>query len=171
MSQKVIIGSIAAIIVVVGAYMFINRPALAGPYGGEVVKLDDGTSYVEMLANKESGELMAHVWGNDLKTRHPILNEPITVGSGNNSVQLMPHPMADDPAGTCSRFYGQADWLHGGGIRQGWLHMNGRTEQRQEFAWNRSWQGGQSHGNMWQEIEGHRMGPGKRMGPAGGHGN
>lgn len=164
MNKKITIGAVVAAVVVIAAYAVINRQASAGPYGGDLVPLDDGATYAEVLANQESGELMAHVWDKDLKTPHPITNEPITVGSDNSSVQLMPHPMPNDPVGTCSRFYGQADWVRGGGIHHGWLHTSGHTEHRQQFAWNRSWKGGQSHGKMWQEMQGHH-----RMG-ASGHG-
>lgn len=44
-----------------------------------------------------------------MKTSRPIEKEPITVGSGDKSVELAPHPLDTDPSGTCSRFYGQAD--------------------------------------------------------------
>ena len=164
MNKKIAIGAVVAVVAAIGAYAFFNRPASAGPYGGDLVPLDDEAAYAEILANEESGELMAHVWDKDLKTPHPIANEPMTVGSDNNSVQLMPHPMANDPAGTCSRFYGQADWVRGRNMHRGWLQAGDHRQFRQEFAWNRCWSGGQSHGGMWQEMQGHH-----RMG-ANGHG-
>ena len=102
MNKKIAIGAVVAVVVAVGAYALINRPASAGPYGGDLVPLDDEAAYAEILVNEESGELMAHVWGKNLKTPHPIANKPITVGSDNDSVQLLPHPMPNDPAGTRS---------------------------------------------------------------------
>lgn len=169
MNGKLAIGAVIAAGAVITAYALINRQASAGPYGGDLVPLDDGKVYAEVLANQESGELMAHVWDKDLETPHPIPSEPITVGSDDSSTQLMPHPMPNDPAGTCSRFYGHADWVRGGGIRNGWLHTSAHAEHRQQFAWNRCWQGGRAHGAMWQEVQGHhRMGRSGR-GPHGGH--
>lgn len=164
MNKKTAIGALVVVVVGIGAYAFFNRPISAGPYGGDLVPVDDGAAYAEVLANKDSGELMAHVWDKNLKTPHPIPNEPITVGSDNDSVQLMPHPMPNDPAGTCSRFYGQADWARNANMHHGWLRTDNQGQSRHEFAWNRCWRGGQSHGNMWQEMQGHH-----RMG-ASGHG-
>lgn len=159
MNQKIAIGAVLAVVAAVGAYAFFNRPASAGPYGGDLVPLDGGAAYAEILANAESGELMAHVWDNDLKTSHPIPNEPITVGSDNDSAELMPHPMPNDPAGTCSRFYGQSDWVRNGKMHHGWLQTGDHRQSRREFAWNRCWDGGQSHGSMWNEMQPrHRMG-------------
>ena len=151
-----------------------NRPAVTalstGPSGGDLVPVKGGTAYAELLANADTGEVMVHTWDKDLKTPRPVEKEPITVGSGENSTELMPHPMDTDPAGTCSRFYGHADWARGGNVRQGWMHGGGAGDH-QSFEWSRCWQGGKAHGRMWEEMGEHRrMGPGHGgpMGP--GHG-
>ena len=81
-----------------------------GPNGGDVVPIKNGTGYAELLANADTGEVMVHTWDKDLKTPKPIEKEPITVGSGDNSAELIPHPTATDPAGRSSRFYGHAGW-------------------------------------------------------------
>ena len=134
----------------------------AGPNGGDVVPIKNGTGYAELLANPDTGELMVHTWDKDLKTPRPVEKEPITVGSGDKSAELMPHPMASDPAGTCSRFYGHADWLRGGNVARGWMMMRG--DQKYSFDWRQCWQGGKAHGRMWEEMGEHR-----RMGPGHGH--
>lgn len=170
MNRKIAIGAAVIVVVGIAAYFLFNREASAGPYGGDLVPLDDGRAYAEVLANRESGELMAHVWDKDLSTSHPIPGDPITVGSGNNSVQLMPHPMPDDPPGMCSRFYGQADWIRGGGIHHGWLSAHGQGEHRQQFDWSRCWQGGRSHDAMWREMQGHQGMEHGGHGPHGGRG-
>ena len=87
-------------------------------------------------------------------------------GSGDESVPLMPYPLDSDPPGYCSRFYGQADWVRGGGMHHGWLREGGPEGPRHAFDWNRCWQGGQRHGPMWSEMGEHR-----RMGPGHGHGH
>src|SRR6266536_484585 len=98
-----------------------NRPAATppstGPNGGDVVPIKNGTAYAELLANADTGEVMVHTWDQDLKTRRPVEKESITVGSGDNSAELMPHPLDGDPSGTSSRFYGHADWMRGGNVR------------------------------------------------------
>lgn len=142
----------------------------AGPLGGDLVPISGGTAYAELLANADTGEVMVQTWDKDLQTSRPIANEPLVVGSGEQSVELMAHPVAKDPAGTCSRFYGQADWVRGGSVRQGWMHGGG-VGDHQEFAWQRCWQGGRTHGHMWSEMGEHRhMGPGRGPGHRGPHG-
>lgn len=144
------------------------QPALAGPNGGDLVPIQDGTAYAELLANADTGEVMVHTWDKDLKTPQPIAGEPLTVGSGDKSVELMPHPIDSDPAGRCSRFYGEADWVRGGGVRNGWMHGGG-VGSHQEFAWKGCWQAGRSHGHMWEGMGMHRhMGPGHGSGHHGG---
>lgn len=76
--------------------------------------------------------------------------------------------MDTDPAGRCSRFYGQADWVRGGDIRNGWMHGGGIGDHA-EFAWQHCWQAGRRHGHMWEEMGKHRpMGPGPGPGHHGG---
>lgn len=158
-----------------------NRPATTtpsiGPNGGDVVPIKNGTAYAELLANPDTGELMVHTWDQDLKAPRPVEKESITVGSGENSAELMPHPMSTDPAGTCSRFYGPADWARGGTIRHGWMSVRGDGGQRHPFDWRGCWQGGRAHGRLWEEMGEHRrmgqghggpMGSGHRPGEAGG---
>ncbi len=138
--------------------------ASAGPNGGDVVPLNNGQAKAELLANADSGEMMVHTWDQNLKNSQPIESKPLMMGSGDQTIELQPHPTAADPSGLCSRFYGQADWLRGGGAHQGW--MGGAGQSRHEFAWNNCWKGGQRHGPMWNEMGEHRrgmMGRGKGM--------
>jgi hypothetical protein len=145
-----------------------SRTAAAGPNGGDVVPIKGGTAYAELVSNADTGEVMVQTWDKDLKTRRAIEQEPITVGSGGNNVELTPHPTEGDAAGTSSRFYGQADWARGSGVRQGW--MQGRaTGDRQEFEWQHGWEAGRMQGRMWEDMGEHRrMGPGHAPGQQGG---
>lgn len=158
--------------VVVGCNRTEPTAPSTGPNGGDVVPIKNGTGYAELLANADTGEVMVHTWDKDLKTPRPVEKEPITVGSGENSTELMPHPMDTDPAGTCSRFYGHADWARGGTIGHGWMALRGEGGQKHSFDWRGCWQGGKAHGRMWEEMGEHRrMGPG-HGGPTGpGHGH
>lgn len=91
-----------------------SSDAQAGPNGGDVIPMGDGQTSAEVMSNADSGEVMVHTWGKDLKTAHPIEAKALTMGSGTNQIQLEPHPLPGDPAGKCSRFYGRAEWLRGG---------------------------------------------------------
>lgn len=159
---------LAGLFAVAGCSQTQPQPASAGPNGGDLVPIKGGNAYAELLANADTGEVLVQTWDKDLKTRRPIEKEPITLGSGDKSVELTPHPMDSDPSGTCSRFYGRADWARGGGVHNGWMHGGGTGDHR-TFDWNRCWQAGRSHGHMWEEMGLHRrMGPGRMGGP--GHG-
>ena len=135
-----------------------QQSASVGPSGGDLAPIKGGSAYAELLANADTGEMMVHTWDKDLKTRRPVDREPITVGSGENSAELLPHPMDGDPSGMSSRFYGHAGWARGRNIGHGWLTMHGDGNHRHSF----DWQGGKAHGKMWEEMGEHR-----RMGPAG----
>ena len=142
--------------------------AKAGPNGGDVVALNDGKTSAEVLANADTGEVMVHTWDNDLKSARPIEARPLTIGADEKQVQLDPHPLANDPPGYCSRFYGRADWLRGGTFHHGWLNHSGTETGRHDFSWNHGWQAGKSYGPRWSEMPGH--GPGmQRGGPGGMH--
>ena len=142
--------------------------AKAGPNGGDVVALNDGKTSAEVLANAESGEVMVHTWDNDLRSTRPVEAKPLTMGADDKQIQLEPRPLAGDPAGYCSRFYGHADWLRGGSVHHGWLNHSGTEAGRQNFAWDHSWQAGKSHGAIWSGMmEGH--GPGMQRGSGGMH--
>ena len=155
---------LAGLFGVAGCSQTSPQSASAGPNGGDLVPIKGGTAYSELLANADTGEVMVHTWDKDLKTRRPIERQPITVGSGDDSVELTPHPMDSDPSGLCSRFYGGADWVRGGGVQHGWMHGGGTGDHR-TFDWSRCWQGGQMHGHMWEEMGKHRrMGPGHMSG-------
>ena len=155
---------VAGLIAVAGCSQTPQQSASAGPNGGDLLPIKSGNGYAELLTNADTGEVLVNTWDKDLKTRRPIDREQITVGSGDNSVELAPHPMDTDPSGTCSRFYGQADWVRGGNVRHGWMHGGG-IGTHQEFDWQHCWQGGRSHGRMWEEMGKHRqMGPGHRRG-------
>jgi len=144
-----------------------SRTAAVGPNGGDVVPFKGGTAYAELVSNERTGEVLIQTFDDHLKKRQPIEREPITVGSGNNSVELMPHPVDTDPAGTCSRFYGQADWVRGGRMRQGWMHGRA-TGERQQFEWQHGWDAGRMHQRMWEDMGGHRrMEPGHAPGSRG----
>jgi len=141
--------------------------AEAGPNGGDVVPLNDGKA--EVVANADTGEVMVHTWDQKLKNSRPIENKPLSMGSGDQTIELQPHPTATDPRGFCSRFYGQADWLRGGKVNHGWL-SGGMGQSRHEFAWNNCWRGGAAHGPMWNEMGEHRRGM-KGRGPGAGMGH
>lgn len=144
--------------------------AKAGPNGGDLVTLGDGKTNAEIMANSDTGEAMVHTWHQDLKSPLPIEAKPLTLGTDANSVRLEPHPLPGDPPGTCSRFYGRADWLRGGSAHRGWLSRTGSESQRHQFEMNRGWKAGGAHGHMWSEMGGHGPGMGgPGMGP-GGHG-
>ena len=143
-----------------------SNSAKAGPNGGDVVALNDGKTSAEVLANADSGEVMVHTWNNDLKSARPVEARPLTMGADGKQIQLAPHPLASDPPGYCSRFYGRADWLQGGTVHHGWLSHSGAETGRQNFEWNHGWKAGKSHGPMWSEMGGHGSGMG-RGGPGG----
>ena len=150
----------------IGAYgLFSGRSAEAGPYGGDVVSIDKGGGYAELVANRDTGEVMVHTWDKDLTTARPVEGKPMTLGTDAGSIILDPHPLSTDPRGYCSRFYGQADWMRGGGHHTGWLRMADDAAVRHDFQWKRCWDAGRSHGGMWEEMGGHRrMGPGMPLG-------
>ena len=151
---------LAGLIALIGCSKTPEQPATAGPNGGDLVPIKGGDVYAEVLANADTGEVMVHTYDKDMKTRRSIETEPITVGSGENRIELTPRPMDNDPAGTSSRFYGQADWMRGGDHPRGWMQARG-TRDRQEFEWRHGWEAGRTHGRMWEEMGEHRrMGPG-----------
>ncbi|HEX2852484.1 MAG TPA: hypothetical protein VHO24_04540 [Opitutaceae bacterium] len=163
--------AVAAAIGLTAGMFFVqscSASAKAGPNGGDVIALNDGKTTAEVLANAETGEVMVHTWGNDLKSTRPLEATPLTIGADEKQIQLEPRPLPSDPAGYCSRFYGRADWLRGGSIRHGWLSHSGAKTEHRDFEWNRGWLAGKSHGPMWSEMQGH--GPGMpRGGPGGMH--
>lgn len=157
---------VSAMFVAVGCERTATVTPSTGPFGGDLALIKDEKTYAELVANPDTGEVMVHTWDKDLKTRRPVEKEPITVGSGENSVELMPHPMDGDTPGMSSRFYGHADWMRGGNVHQGWLGMRGEGGQKHSFDWQACWQGGKAHSRMWEEMgEQRRMGPGGPMGP------
>lgn len=164
MMKSILPGVLLSSLAVAGCSETSEKSGVTGPNGGDMVAIKGGTAYSELLANAETGEVMVHTWDKDFKTRRPIERQPITVGSGDNSVELTPHPMDSDPSGTCSRFYGEANWVRGGSVRQGWMHGGGTGDHR-TFDWSRCWQAGRSHGPMWEEMgKPRRMGPGNMPG-------
>ncbi|MCE9562396.1 MAG: hypothetical protein K8U57_10115 [Planctomycetes bacterium] len=164
--RTTVIALVSAGVLASGCHRLESTPS-TGPNGGDVVPIKNGTAYAELLANADTGEVMVHTWDKNLKTPRPIEKESITVGSGDNSAELMPHPMGGDPPGMSSRFYGHADWMRSGNVRHGWLSMWGEGGQKHSFDWRGCWQGGKAHGPMWEEMGEHRqMGPG-HVGPMG----
>jgi hypothetical protein len=166
-STKTWLTIVATAALVVGMFFVqsCSNSAKAGPNGGDVVALNDGKTSAEVLANADTGEVMVHTWDKDLKSARPVEARPLTMGADQKQIQLEPHPLATDPPGYCSRFYGRADWLRGGDIHHGWLSHSGTASGRQNFEWNHSWQAGKGHGPMWSEMSGHGPGMGQ-----GGHG-
>jgi len=158
------VGAVALIAVIAAVFVTSGSRSVAGPYGGDVVTLGNGPAKAEMLANADTGEVMVHTWDKDLKKPEPIESKPITVGSGQESVTLDPHPTESDPAGYCSRFYGRADWVRGGGMHHCWIRASG---PRDDFACKRCYSGGGQHGDMWTEMGHH--GPGMHHGGRGMH--
>lgn len=145
-----------------------SASAKAGPNGGDVVALSDGKTSAEVMANADTGEVMIHTWDKDLKSPRPLEARALTMGADEKQIQLAPHPLASDPPGYCSRFYGRADWMRGGAVRHGWISHSGAATGRQNFEWNHGWQAGKSHGPMWSDKQGH--GPGMpRSGTGGMH--
>lgn len=144
-----------------------SRTASVGPNGGDLVSIKGDSAYAELLANPQTGEVIVRTWDGDLNAPRPIEREPITVGSGEDEIQLRPYPTDTDPAGTCSRFYGQADWARGGDIRRGWMR-GPSTGPRREFEWRHGWEAGRRQSRMWEDIGDHRrMGPEHAPGSAG----
>ena len=159
---------VATVALVVGMFFVqsCSNSAKAGPNGGDVVALNDGKTSAEVLANADTGEVMVHTWDNDLKSARPVAASSLTLGTAEQQIQLEPRPLASDPPGYCSRFYGRADWLQGGAVHHGWLSHSGAQTPRQNFEWNHGWQAGKSHGPMWSEMGEH--GPGMSRGGPGG---
>lgn len=158
---------LAGLLVAVGCSQTTHQPTSAGPNGGDLVPIKGGATYAEVVANAETGEVLVNTWDKDLKTRRLIEKEPITVGSGNKSVELTPYPMDSDPSGTCSRCYGEANWVRGGGVHNGWMHGGGTgdhhvrvepllaggpvarphvEEMGRTGAWGQDMSGGRGHG-------------------------
>jgi hypothetical protein len=165
--MKMLIGIVVGLAIIACLYFLLRGGrASAGPNGGDIVPLQDGTTKAELLANADTGELMVHTWDKDLKQPRSIKSEPLTIGSGQQSVDLSPYPIVSDPPGFCSRFYGRADWARGGGIHQGWMHPRDQAADHHDFAWNGCWKAGRSHGAMWAEMGKHRDG---MMGHGPGH--
>jgi hypothetical protein len=138
-----------------------------GPNGGDIVPIQSGTVKAEVVTSATTGEVMVHTWDPALKHHTPLDAEPMTIGSGDHTLRLDPHPLATDPSGTCSRFYGQADWVRAGSFRQGWLQCCGGRGSRETFAWRHCWTGGREHEGMWAEMGEHRRGVGNAGGPMG----
>jgi hypothetical protein len=154
-------------VLAIGGFLVFSGKASAGPYGGDVVSIDNGDGYAEFVADRDTGEVMVHTWDRDLKTSRPIKAGTVTLGTDDGRVELAPEPQRTDPAGTSSRFYGHAHWLRGSGRGRGWLMFGDHSDARYEFDWKRCWSAGKSHGPMWTDMGEHRW---KGMGPGEGHG-
>ncbi|MBS0190550.1 MAG: hypothetical protein JSR52_05315 [Planctomycetes bacterium] len=166
--MKVLLTIAVAISAVVSIAMLSScseTKAAAGPTGGDIVPIQNGTTKAEVVTNADTGEVIVHTWDQGLRNPMPIDSQPMTLGSGDSSLELMPHPLASDPPGKCSRVYGQADWMRGGSIKTGWLRCCGGQGTRQDFPWTNCWSGGRTHGQIWTEMGEHRRGMGGPMGP------
>ena len=160
-----------ASLIVLGALVALSgcsRTDAAGPNGGDIVPIKNGAAAAEIVSNADTGEVIVQTYADNLTTRQPIERLPITVGSGDNSVELVPQPVGTDPPGMSSRFYGQAEWLRGGRIHDGWMRGGGVGTGREEYAWEHGWEAGRTHSDMWEAMGEHRrMGPGHARGPVG----
>ena len=158
---------VAAVSLLIGM-LFVQScsKAKGGPNGGDLLTLDNGKTNAEIMANADTGEAMVHTWSQDLKSPLPIEARPLILGTEANSVRLEPHPLPGDPPGSCSQFYGRADWLRGGNVHHGWLSSSGNESERHQFDWNRCWNAGREHGHMWSEMD--RHGPGMHQNGHGG---
>lgn len=170
--MKLLLILAAAISVVVSIALFSScssetaAAGAPGPSGGDVVAIQNGGgAKAEVVTNADTGEVMIHTWDSALKSPQPIDAQSMTLGSGDHMVELEPHPLASDPPGRCSRFYGQADWMRGGSIKSGWLRCCGNQGERHDFALINCWAGGRTHGGMWSDMSEHRRGMGGPMGP------
>lgn len=158
------------VLVAIGAgvyFMWRSGRAVAGPNGGNVVALQDGTTNAELIADPNTGGLLVHTWDKALRQPRPISAQLLTIGDGQHSSELKAYPVAGDPPGLSSRFYAHADWARGGSIRRGWIHQPGQANCDREFAWSRSWEAGRSHAAMLSELGAYRdaataHGPGRR---------
>lgn len=172
--MKLLLISAAAIGVIASMALLSScsgSKAVAGPNGGDVVPIQNGTAKAEVVTNANTGEVIVHTWDQSLKNHQPIDPAPMTLGSGDHMVELQPYPLPSDPPGRCSRFYGQAEWVRNGKFDHGWLQCCGGQGTRHDFAWNHCWSGGQGHDGMWGEMGEHRRGgPGGPMGPRTGGG-
>lgn len=140
-----------------------STAAAAGPNGGDVVRIR-GNVVAEVIFNAETGEVIVQTFDRDLKQREPIDAQPLTVGSDQDTLTLMPHPISSDPPGTCSRFYGQADWVRGGRVRSGWVES--QAVSRQQFGWHHGWEAGRMDIRTWENMGEHRHTlPGHRESP------
>ena len=127
-------------------------PTQKGPYGGSVVSLKSSHAKAEILADTGTGAVLIYMWDLALKKRKPVNYKPLLIGNGDETVDLLPYPIADDSAGYCSRFYGKAEWVHSGTGNYGWL--GGGMEQIQhEFNWKNCLRAGESLGTLFDKMD------------------
>ena len=130
-----------------------GQAAAAGPLDGDLVSLN-GDTVAEVIANEATGDVMVHTWSADHRTPRPINSQAMQLGGGTaQAVDLLPHPLATDPPGLSSRFYGRADWLQHRDVSRGWLTTAEHGRHELDFA--RCWEGGRRHGTMWSEVTRH----------------
>jgi len=123
-----------------------------GPYGGTVISLKSSHAKAEILADTASGAVLIYTWDIALKKNKPVHYKPFIIGSGDETVDLFPYPIAGDSTGYCSRFYGKAEWVRGGGMVYGWL--GGGVEQvRHEFNWKNCLHAGKSLGSLFEKMD------------------
>lgn len=157
------VAAVAMLVTVAGC----ARAPTAGPNGGDLTAIRGDSAYAEVTTNAATGEVMVQTWEKDLKNRRPIEREAFMMGSGDNSMELQPYPTATDPAGTSSRFYGQAEWARAGHASRGWMEGRGVGERR-DFEWRHGSDSGETPGREWEDMGEHRRtGPRQMMGPRG----
>jgi hypothetical protein len=128
-----------------------------GPNGGTIVSLKNSNAKAEILANAESGMIIVYTWDLALKKSRAISYKPLTIGSGEETVNLLPYPTADDSAGSCSRFFGKADWLRGGNVSYG--RLGGGMEQiAHNFNWNKGLSAGKNLSSLFKKMDGNQGG-------------
>lgn len=176
MRQKVM--WIAGGLLVAGAaalFVACNKASAdVGPNGGDVVALPNTDAKAEVIGNADTGEVVVRTWDEELANPRPMPHESLVIGEGDRRLELMSHPMADDPQGRSSRFYGRAEWLRGGRVDNAWIECCGSEQGRERFGWSHGWEAGRRHGDMWREMREHGegmrergMGMGMGMAPTG----
>ena len=144
-----------------GAALFVacnKASADVGPNGGDVVALPNTDAKAEVIGNADTGEVVVRTWDEELANPRPMPHESLVIGEGDRRLELTSHPMADDPQGRSSRFYGRAEWLRGGRVDNAWIECCGSEQGRERFGWSHGWEAGRRHGDLWREMREHGEG-------------
>jgi hypothetical protein len=67
---KVLVGVALGLAIAAGAYyLFGDRLTRAGPNGGDLVPIQDGTAYAELLTNADTGGVLVNTWDKGNRSR------------------------------------------------------------------------------------------------------